>query len=281
MRSGGALDREQGAARTWQEEIGQLDCRWLKGKGVLVTGAGGGIGRATTTAFLRNGATVLGADLDTAWTESLRGEVGEGRERLHSVVVDVTDSTAVATAVDQLMRIHGRLDVAVAAAGIQAVGSVENTHEDVWRRVMDINLTGSWLLAKHSLPAMRRGGGGTLLLLGSTAGLHPRANLAAYCVSKAAVTMLARVLGREAAADGIRAIAVCPTGTETPLLRDMIAGLSAGQPVPDQQDAGLMEGKPVQRWLSPDEVAAALTWLTSPAAAMVTGSSIPLDFGSV
>jgi NAD(P)-dependent dehydrogenase (short-subunit alcohol dehydrogenase family) len=275
-----------------------VDCTWLQGKGILITGAGGGIGRAAVEAFLANGATVLGADLDVSWMDSLKHAVGGAGTNMHAVRADVTDSDSLAAAVEELVAIHGKIDVAVAAAGIQAVGSVEDTPEDVWQRVMNVNLTGTWLLCKHTIPVMRCGGGGAILLLASTAGLHPRANLAAYCVSKAGVTMLARVLGRETAADAIRVVAVCPTGTETPLLRDMIAGLegraassavrdgantrqgTAGADA-DQTDAGLMAGKPVQRWLQPAEVASALTWLTSPAAAMVTGSSIPLDFGSV
>jgi len=272
-----------------------MDYPWLNGKGVLITGAGGGIGSAAAEAFLACGATVLGADLGVSWADSLKQRIGPSGSNLHAVRADVTDSEQVAAAVQQMLSIHGTLDIAIAAAGIQAVGSVEDTSEEVWQRVMSINLTGTWLLCKHSVKAMKRGGGGTLLLLASTAGLHPRANLAAYCVSKAGVTMLARVLGRETAADGIRVVAVCPTGTETPLLRNMIAGLEAhqagGQQVTNQTaaanettaqgDAGLMEGKPVQRWLQPAEVASVLTWLTSPVVAMVTGSSIPLDFGTV
>ena len=272
-----------------------MDYPWLNGKAVLITGAGGGIGSAAAEAFLACGATVLGADLELSWADSLKRRIGAASSNLHAIRADVTDSNDVAAAVERMVSIHGTLDIAIAAAGIQAVGSTEDTPEEVWQRVMSINLTGTWLLCKHSVTAMKKGGGGTLLLLGSTAGLHPRANLAAYCVSKAGVSMLARVLGRETAADGIRVVAVCPTGTETPLLRGMIAGLEAHEAGADQvkaqmgaaneataqADAGLMAGKPVQRWLEPAEVASVLTWLTSPAVSMVTGSSIPLDFGSV
>jgi 2,3-dihydro-2,3-dihydroxybenzoate dehydrogenase len=256
------------------------DCPWLAGRGVLVTGAGGGIGRATCAAFLHCGATVLGADLDLDWVDELREMLGDGARNLLAVRADVTDTRAVASAVAEIEMAHGRLDVSVAAAGIQAVGSIEDTPEEVWRHVIDINLTGTWLLCKHAVPAMRRAGGGTILCLASTAGLHPRVNLGAYCVSKAGLTMLVRVLGREVAADGIRVVGVCPTGTDTPLLWGMIDGFNERLAGTANPDAGLMQGKPVQRWLTADEVAAALTWLTSPAASMVTGSNIPLDFAS-
>jgi 2-keto-3-deoxy-L-fuconate dehydrogenase len=104
-------------------------------------------------------------------------------------------------------------------------------------------------------------------------------NLGAYCVSKAGVGMLVRVLAREVAKDSIRVVGVCPTGVETPLLAGMIAGLRGGDQAADP-NAGLMASKPVQRWLSAAEVADAIVWLTSPAAAAVTGSNIPIDFAS-
>jgi NAD(P)-dependent dehydrogenase (short-subunit alcohol dehydrogenase family) len=253
---------------------------WLEGQTVLVTGAGGGIGRAACTAFARQGTVVVGLDLDDTWLGPVRELASDAAARIHAVVGDATSSTDVAGFVRHGLETTGRLDVAVAAAGIQAVGSVEDTPEETWQRVLDVNLTGTWLLCKHAIPALRASEGGTILCLGSTAGLHPRPNLGAYCVSKAGVSMLARVLGREVAAQGIRVIAVCPTGVDTPLLQAMIEGLRARTTAPSPA-AGLLDGKPVQRWLDPTEVGDALVWLTSPAASAVTGSSVPLDFGSV
>ena len=122
-------------------------------------------------------------------------------------------------------------------------------------------------------------GGGTILCIASTTALHPRVNLGAYCVSKAGVGMLVRVLGREVAKDSIRVVGVCPTGVETPLLAGMIEGLRQGDTSKDQH-GGLMASKPVQRWLGADEVAESILWLSSPAANAVTGSNIPIDFAS-
>jgi NAD(P)-dependent dehydrogenase (short-subunit alcohol dehydrogenase family) len=253
---------------------------WLQGKTVLVTGAGGGIGQAACLAFAAQGAVVVGMDLRDDWLEGARGQAGSAAGRIHAVVGDATAAHDVALSVQRGLDLNHRLDVAIAGAGIQAVGSVEDTSEETWERVLGVNLTATWLLCKHAIPALRAAGQGTILCLGSTAGLHPRANLAAYCVSKAGVSMLVRVLGREVAAEGIRVVAVCPTGVDTPLLHGMIEGLS-GRAATTSPAAGLLEGKPIQRWLTTSEVADALVWLTSPAAAAVTGSSIPLDFGSV
>jgi NAD(P)-dependent dehydrogenase (short-subunit alcohol dehydrogenase family) len=249
---------------------------WLAGATVLVTGAGGGIGSAVCGALLSLGATVVGLDLDDSWLGRLdRPAAGQA----HAVKGDVTVEEDVAAAVRAAVAETGRLDVVITAAGIQAVGSVEDTPDHVWRQVLDINLTGTWLTCKHAVPALRDSGGGTILCIASTTALHPRVNLGAYCVSKAGVGMLVRVLAREVAKDSIRVVGVCPTGVETPLLAGMIAGLRGGDQAADP-NAGLMASKPVQRWLSAAEVADAIVWLTSPAAAAVTGSNIPIDFAS-
>ncbi|MPZ74548.1 MAG: SDR family oxidoreductase [Nitriliruptorales bacterium] len=249
---------------------------WLASASVLVTGAGGGIGSAACGAFLSHGAHVTGLDLNDGWAEQVDAGLPG---KLRAVRGDVTRAEDVATAVQEAYDAHGRLDVVIAGAGIQTVGSVEETTEQAWRKVIDVNLTGTWLTCKYAVPALRASGGGTILCLASTTALHPRQNLGAYCVSKAGVGMLVRVLGREVANEGIRVVGVCPTGVETPLLAGMIGGLRAGR-TSDDRDAGLMAAKPVQRWLTADEVAGALVWLTSPAGAAVTGSLIPIDFAS-
>lgn len=249
---------------------------WLAGATVLVTGAGGGIGSAVCSALLWRGATVIGLDLNESWLDRLDGSA---TGQAHAVKGDVTMEEDVATAVGAAVAETGRLDAVITAAGIQAVGSIEDTPGPVWRQVLDINLTGTWLTCKHAVPALRDNGGGTILCIASTTALHPRVNLGAYCVSKAGVSMLVRVLAREVAADSIRVVGVCPTGVETPLLAEMIEGLRGGDKSADS-NAGLMASKPVQRWLSAAEVAEAIIWLTSPAAAAVTGSNVPIDFAS-
>ena len=249
---------------------------WLRGSSVLITGAGGGIGSAACSALLSQGARVVGFDLDDSWLDRLDDTLA-GQAR--AVKGDVTVGEDVAAAVEAAVAENGRLDLVITAAGIQAVGSIEDTPEQAWRKVLDINLTGTWLTCKHAIPALREAGGGTILCIASTTALHPRVNLGAYCVSKAGVGMLVRVLAREVAADAIRVVGVCPTGVETPLLAEMIEGLRNKTRAADA-NAGLMAAKPVQRWLAADEVAGALVWLTSPAAAAVTGSNIPIDFAS-
>lgn len=249
---------------------------WLTASSVLVTGAGGGIGSAVCERLLAHGANIVGLDIDTTWLSRLdSGRPG----RAHAAKGDVTVEQDVANAVEAAMTEYGRLDLVITAAGIQAVASIEDTPADVWRKVVEINLTGTFLTCKHAVPALRATGGGTILCIASTTALHPRVNLGAYCVSKAGVGMLVRVLGREVAKDSIRVIGVCPTGVETPLLAGMIEGLRMDDPTKDR-DGGLMTAKPVQRWLRPDEVAESIIWLSSPAANAVTGSNIPIDFAS-
>lgn len=219
---------------------------------------------------------MTGVDLDDSWAHRLNPDLPGS---LRVALGDVTRAEDMAAAVREAREANGGLHVVVTAAGIQAVGSLEETPEETWRNVLDINLTGTWLTCKYAIPALRDSGGGTILCLASTTALHPRERLGAYCVSKAGVGMLVRVLGRETASEGIRVVGVCPTGVETPLLAQMIEGLrgAAGH---EDANAGLMASKPVQRWLTAEEVADVLVWLTSPAAAAVTGSNIPIDFAS-
>lgn len=258
-------------------EVGEQTANWLDSASVLVTGAGGGIGSAVCAAFLTRGANVVGLDLDESWIRRLEGRRLSGKVR--AVTGDVTIARDVAAAVEEAQQTYGGLHVVITAAGVQAVGSVEDTSEETWQKVLDINLTGTWLVCKHAVPAMRHSGGGIILCLASTTALHPRERLGAYCVSKAGVGMLVRVLGREVAHEGIRVVGVCPTGVETPLLAGMIKELQEDGASADH-NAGLMASKPVKRWLTADEVAETLVWLTSPAAPSITGSNIPLDFAS-
>src|SRR4051812_47342342 len=121
---------------------------WLEGKTVVVTGAGGGIGSTACQAFAAAGSTVVGFDLDDGWLPAVRERAGGAGRLIHALVGDATDAKAVSGAVQHALELTDRLDVAVAGAGIQAVGSVEDTSEETWQRVIDVNLTATWLLCK-------------------------------------------------------------------------------------------------------------------------------------
>ena len=175
----------------------------LAGAVALVTGGGGGIGGAIAKHLTAAGAVVVTADL-----------AGHGGD----VAVDVTDPASVTAATDEVIRRHGRLDVAVAVAGVGVGGLVEDLELDDWRRAIDVNLWGTVHTVRAAYPHMISAGRGHLVILGSLSGLVPTPLLVPYATSKAATVGLAAGLRPEAARHGIEVTVVCPGPVDTVML---------------------------------------------------------------
>jgi len=244
----------------------------VEGKTGLVTGAAGGIGRATALAFAREGATVVVSDLEP------RREEGEETVRLIEeaggralfVPADVTSSADQQALVAETVAAFGRVDFAHNNAGVELQATVEDTEEDGWDRMLDVNLKGVWLGMKHQLPRMRAQGGGAIVNTASLAGLLAVPGLAAYIASKFGVVGLTKAAAIEVADANIRVNCVCPAATRT----YMIERLS-----PERQ-AELVAPQAVKRIGEPAEVAEAVVWLCSDRASLVTGTAMAIDLGS-
>jgi NAD(P)-dependent dehydrogenase (short-subunit alcohol dehydrogenase family) len=227
----------------------------FEGRVALVSGAASGIGAAVVQRFTAEGATVVACDVTPI----------EG-----GVVCDVRDADACRAAVDEALERHGRVDVLANIAGIATGNRIEDVSPDEWRRVIDVNLTGTFLLSQAALPALLDSTG-TIVNMASVAGIQATPYNAAYCASKAGVIQLTKSMALELAKAGVRVNAVCPASVDTPFLR--------GFELPEDADLPLLmrSVSPMGRLIHPDEVAAAVAYLASDDAANVSGTTLVID----
>ncbi len=249
------------------------------GKVVVITGAGGGIGRAAAVRFAREGASVVAVDRDEACLAETVAAVSAVGGRMHTVACDVTSSTDVQAYVQAAVDAFGGVDVLFNNAGIEGVvSSLETYPEDDFDQVIAVNVKGVWLGMKHTADAMRQRGGGVIINTASVAGLRGTPGLIAYGASKHAVVGMTKSAAVELAPAGIRVNAVCPAPIETRMMRSIESGAAPDDPEAFKKQA--IERIPLGRYGEPDEVAALVAFLASDEAAFITGGIYPIDGGS-
>jgi len=246
----------------------------LRDKVALITGGGGSIGAATARLFADEGAKVVLADLDEDGLAAVTD--GIGAERAAYVVTDVTDSGHVAEAVKIAVERFGGLDVAFANAGIFGDATpIVDYPEDVFDRVMAVNVKGSFLTAKHVLAVMRDGG--RLIFNSSVVGLLSDAGIAGYATSKHAIVGLMRTAAREVADRGIRVNSIHP-GPVDNAFQHRIEVIATG--APEDRAAELFEERiPLARHASPEEIARAVLFLAGDDSSFVTATTLSVDGG--
>jgi NAD(P)-dependent dehydrogenase (short-subunit alcohol dehydrogenase family) len=246
----------------------------LGGKVALVTGAASGIGQATAEQFAQMGARVVASDLDAERGAATARRLCDAGHDAVFAAADVTDDDAVAALVAGAVEAFGRLDCAANCAGVG--GGHGPTHEypkDRWDRIVEINLRGTWLAMGREIEAMlSQGDGGAIVNVCSTLGLRGSAFASPYSASKHGVLGLTRTAALEYAAAGIRVNAVCPGAIDTPMMDETF------ERFPGFRES-LIGFVPMARMGRPDEVAAAIAWLSSDAASFVTGESLAIEGG--
>lgn len=241
--------------------------------GVIVTGGGSGIGRATVLALAAAGRPVAAWDRDAVGAAETAAEATDRYGVAScSIEIDVTDAASFATAIEESQRTIGPIGGLVHAAGVAGPMPVDGLDEETWDAVLDVNLRAEALLVRALLPALREGGDGAAVVgISSVEGLVGNGMLPAYCASKSGLLGLTRSLAQRLATEGIRINAVCPGAIRTSMLEPLLA-------IPGVEDQ--LEAKiPLGRVAEPAEVASVVRFLLSDDARYVTGTYVVVDGG--
>lgn len=244
----------------------------LNGKTALITGSATGIGLAVAERFAREGARVVIADRDAAAAARASATIGDPAR---AAVMDISDEGSVETAFAELAADGWTPDVVVANAGIQLFGhdaAAADLDLDVWKRTIDVNLTGTFLTIKHAVRAMLQSGGGSIIVTGSPTGVNGEGrDFTAYSASKAGIHGLARTAAAAYADRGIRVNTVVPAYTETSLVSTITS---------DPESRAAIIGRiPMGRAGTPDDVAGIMVFLASDDSAFATGALFAVDGG--
>jgi NAD(P)-dependent dehydrogenase (short-subunit alcohol dehydrogenase family) len=253
----------------------------LKNKVALITGGGGGIGRAIAVAFAREGAKIAITDIEPdAGFESVKAVACIGAEAVF-VQANVSEPGDVEHTIREVYEKWGKLNILVNNAGVCFVRPLAELTEEQWDKTIDVNLKGTFLFSKYAAPYMKQNGGGSIINISSDLGVHGGACWSAYCASKGGILALTKALAVELAPDNIRVNSILPG----PILTDMLAKNTAMQAKlagikgPEEMYEIMKQMIPLSRIGTPEDIAYGVLYLASDESSYVTGIELPIDGG--
>jgi NAD(P)-dependent dehydrogenase (short-subunit alcohol dehydrogenase family) len=250
-----------------------LNPRILEGKVTLVTGAGGGIGRATAIVLGQAGAKVMVSDVSTRRGEETAALVRAGGAEAEFCKADVSRGADVEALVSAAVAKWGRLDCAHNNAGISGtIASIVDDTEENWDHTLAVDLKGVWLCMKYEIMQMLKQGGGSIVNTASTAGLTGAVRMGAYSAAKHGVVGVTRTAALEYAKSNIRVNAICPGVIGTPVILGWFENN-------EKLQRTMLAQEPIGRLGKPEEIGDAVVWLFSDQSSFVTGAAIPVDGG--
>jgi NAD(P)-dependent dehydrogenase (short-subunit alcohol dehydrogenase family) len=258
-------------------DSGGIDMGKLDGRVAIITGGAGGIGRAAAKRFVDEGANVLLVDIEERTLRDSINAIGE--KHASWICADVTSDDDTQAYVKAAVERYGRIDILLANAGIE--GNFKPIPEypiEVFDRVIAVNVRGVWLGLKHVIPVMAKGGGGSIVITSSTAGIHGYVGASAYVTSKHAVIGMMRTAALECAQLKIRVNTVNPAPIETRMMRSIEEQLAPGHP--GQAKEQFQSTLPLGRYGRPEEVADVMLFLASDQSSYCTGGVYMVDGGT-
>ena len=248
------------------------------GKSVVITGATGGLGRAAAKRFYDEGADIALVDLHQSDLDAFLQTFDTGKQQIIGIEANVSRGDDVKSYVNETMAALGRIDILFNNAGIEgSISSLEDYDEEIFDRVLQVNIKGVWLGMRYCADAIRKSGGGSIINTASAAGLMATPSLIAYGASKHAVIGMTKSASIELAPAGIRVNAVCPGVINTRMMRSI-----EEQTIPDNPEEyvkAVSEKTPLGRYGEPEEVAGLVAFLASDEATYITGSAYVIDGG--
>ncbi len=247
----------------------EADMRF-KEKSVIVTGGASGIGRAIAEQFAQEGATVIVADIDRESTQDTVEAISARGGRALPVNVDVSNPRSVQEMIDTTVDANGRLDVIVNSAAVPSVSKIIDISFETWNKVLNINLTVTFLCAQAAARCMVDAGGGRIINLASVNGQRAITGRGAYTAAKGGVIMLTKIMAAELGPENITVNAVAPGPVDTPMVKEMHSASTR---------EAWYRALPIKRYAQPDEVANATLFLASSEAGYITGHILNVDGG--